>query len=115
MSKEKQTVGAADVATLDAALAANPHGNVSQEGDKVVVSASAQMSSSGVLGPKSDRAQRIERAMSDAVLLALDEGHSIEDSATILAYKRYARARLLRDLGEPIEVPDRPAPKANDA
>lgn len=76
-----------------------------------IVSGVAQFSSSGALGPKTNRAQVIEEAMSEAVLIALREGHGIEDSETILAYKRFARAAALQAMGENVDLPPRPEPK----
>lgn len=95
---------------IEAIRAANP-GNVIVEGDKVIVGGAAQFTGSGALGHKSDRAQRVEDAMSAAVMMALDDGHSISDSETILAYKRWARATALQALGEKVDVPETPKAK----
>lgn len=76
-----------------------------------IVAGVANLSSSGTLGPKTNRAKVIEEAMSESVLIALREGHSINDSRTILAYKAYARAAALQALGESVDLPPRPDPK----
>ena len=110
---EEQRLTAGDVGQIDIEQirAQNP-GTVTEEGGKVIVSASADLTGSGQLGGhKSPRAKVLEEAASTAVLIALREGHSISDSATILAYKRWAMAYAkVHILKEPVEIPPKPDP-----
>lgn len=93
---------------------ANPLGNVVEEDGKIVVSGAAQLTGSGGLAQAGGRSRLLQDAATWAVTQALAEGHSIEDSETILAYKRWARAYVLAHEGEMIDVPERPQPKAKE-
>ena len=57
---------------------------------------------------RSPLAQELETAMSKAILQAIDDGFSIEDSPSILAYKAHARATVLQANGREVTIPELP-------
>lgn len=97
---------------LERIKAENPHSNVYEEDGKIIVSGAAAMASHGGINANPTRSALLQQAAEWAVMQALAEGYSIEDSTAILAYKRWARAYVLAHAGEKIDVPERPQPKA---
>lgn len=85
------------------------------EDGKIVVAGIASLVGHGALGSaKQNRAALLQDMATEAVKLALSEGHSVYDTETILAYKQYARAVALKHLGDDIEIPPRPEPKTQE-